>query len=59
MVGYVKSFERKSGDAFYTVKINLSTNFKKLNHVYVIKNVFKAEQDSLEFKSQTHDKDDK
>src|ERR1700756_903895 len=59
MVGYVKSFERKSGDAFYTVKVNLSTNFKKLNHVYVIKNVFKAEQDSLEFKSQTHDKDDK
>jgi rod shape-determining protein MreC len=59
MVGYVKSFERKSGDAFYTVKINLSTNFKKVNHVYVIKNVFKNEQDSLELKSQTHDKDDK
>jgi rod shape-determining protein MreC len=59
MVGYVKSFERKSGDAFYTVKINLSTNFKKINHVYVIKNVFKNEQDSLELKSQTHDKDDK
>ena len=58
-VGIVKSFERKSGDAFYTVKVNLSTNFKKLNHVYVIKNVFKAEQDSLEFKSQKHDKDDK
>ncbi|MHB8261762.1 MAG: rod shape-determining protein MreC [Bacteroidia bacterium] len=58
-VGTVKSFERKSGDAFYTVKVNLSTNFKKLNHVYVIKNVFKAEQDSLELKSQKHDKDDK
>ena len=59
MVGFVKSFERKSGDAFYTVKVNLSTNFKKLNHVYIIKNVFKVEQDSLEFKSQKHDKDDK
>ena len=59
MVGFVKSFERKSGDAFYTVKINLSTNFKKINHVYIIKNVFKAEQDSLEYKSQKHDKDDK
>lgn len=59
MVGYVKSFERKSGDAFFTVKVNLSTNFKKLNHVYIIKNVFKAEQDSLEFKSEKHDKDDK
>ncbi|HEX7413571.1 MAG TPA: rod shape-determining protein MreC [Bacteroidia bacterium] len=58
-VGTVKSFERKSSDAFYTVKVNLSTNFKKLNHVYVIKNVFKVEQDSLELKSQKHDKDDK
>jgi rod shape-determining protein MreC len=59
MVGFVKKFERKSGDAFFTVKVNLSTNFKKLNHVYIIKNVFKAEQDSLEFKSEKHDKDDK
>jgi rod shape-determining protein MreC len=59
MVGFVKSFERKSGDSFFTVKIKLSTNFKKLNHVYIIKNVFKVEQDSLELKSQTHDKDDK
>jgi rod shape-determining protein MreC len=59
MVGFVKSFERKSGDAFYTVKVNLSTNFKKINHVYVIKNLYKLEQDSLEFKSQKHDKDDK
>ena len=58
-VGTVKSFERKSGDAFYTVKVNLSTSYKKLNHVYVIKNVFKGEQDSLELKSQKHDKDDK
>ena len=58
-VGFVKSFERKSGDAFYTVKVRLSTNFKKLNHVYIIKNVFKLEQDSLEFASQKHDKNDK
>lgn len=59
MVGTVKSFERKSGDAFYTVKVNLSTKFKRVNHVYVIKNIFKVEQDSLEFISQKHDKDDK
>ncbi|MBS1646964.1 MAG: rod shape-determining protein MreC [Bacteroidetes bacterium] len=59
MVGWVKNFERKSGDAFYTVKIRLSTDFKKINHVYVIKNVFKNEQDSLEKTSQKHEKDDK
>ena len=59
MVGTVKQFERHSGDAFFTVKVNLATQFRKLNHVYVIKNVFKTEQDSLEIKSQKHDKDDK
>jgi rod shape-determining protein MreC len=59
MVGTVRSFERKSGDAFFTVKVNLSTNFRKVNHVYVIKNFFKVEQDSLEKVSQKHDKDDK
>lgn len=59
MVGTVKSFERKSGDAFFTVKVALSTNFRKVNHVYVIKNFFKVEQDSLEQASQKHDKDDK
>ncbi len=59
MVGTVNHFERKSGDAFFTLKINLATQFRKLNHVYVIKNFYKAEQDSLELKSQKHDKDDK
>lgn len=59
MAGTVKSYERRSGDAFYTVKVNLSTNFRRVNHVYVIKNFFKSEQDSLEKASQKHDKDDK
>ena len=59
MVGTVRHFERKSGDAFFTLKINLATQFRKLNHVYVIKNFFKTEQDSLEKKSQIPDKNDK
>jgi len=59
MVGTVREFERKSGDAFFTLKINLATQFRKLNHVYVVKNFFKVEQDSLELNSQKHDKDDK
>jgi len=59
MVGTVRQFERKSGDAFFTLKINLATQFRKVNHVHVIKNFFKAEQDSLELKSQKHDKNDK
>ncbi|HWY38626.1 MAG TPA: rod shape-determining protein MreC [Bacteroidia bacterium] len=59
MVGKVKSFERKSGDPYFTVKVQLATQFKKLNHVYIIKNVFKAEQDSLQLSSQKPDKHDK
>jgi len=59
MVGTVRQFERKSGDAFFTLKINLATQFRKINHVHVIKNFFKTEQDSLELKSQKHDKNDK
>jgi rod shape-determining protein MreC len=59
MVGTVREFERKSGDAFFTVKVNLATQFRKINHVYVIKNFYKMEQDSLEQSSQKHDKDDK
>ena len=59
MVGTVKSFERKSGDSYFTIKVKLATQYKKLNHVYVIKNVFKAEQDSLQLTSQKQDKNDK
>lgn len=59
MVGTVKSYERKSGDSYFTIKVKLATQYKKLNHVYVIKNVFKIEQDSLQIKSQKPDKNDK
>lgn len=59
MVGTVKSFERKSGDSYFTIKVKLATQYKKLNHVYVIRNVFKAEQDSLQLQSQKQDKNDK
>lgn len=47
-VGVVEKFERKQGDAFYTVKVRLKTDFKKLNYVYVIGNNYRAEKDSLE-----------
>jgi rod shape-determining protein MreC len=48
LVGFIEDYERKQGEAFYTAKIKLSTNFKKVNHVYIIKNKFKPERDSLE-----------
>lgn len=48
MVGFVESFERRQNESFYTARIKLSADLKKVNHVYVIKNKFKTERDSLE-----------
>lgn len=52
-IGTVDSWERRSNDPFFTVKVKLIVDFKKLNHVFIIKNKFKMEQDSLETLSQT------
>jgi rod shape-determining protein MreC len=52
MVGTVDSWERRQNEAFYTVKVRLSADFKKINHVSVIKYRYKNEKDSLEQKSQ-------
>ncbi len=47
MVGFVESATTESGSGFYTIKVRLATEFPKLDHVYIIDNHFKAEQDSL------------
>ncbi len=47
MVGYVDELLSLQGTGFYKVKIRLATDFSALQHVYVIDNHFKAEQDSL------------
>lgn len=52
MVGVVESFEQKPGDHFLTINVELSTDFKKLGYVYVVHNILKQEQDSLEHASQ-------
>jgi rod shape-determining protein MreC len=52
MIGTVESFIREKGKYFYTVKVKLSTDFKKISHVYIVNNIFKEEQESLEAKSQ-------
>ncbi len=46
-VGYVESTETVSGSGFYKVKIRLATDFNKLDHVYVINNRFREEQEQL------------
>ena len=46
-VGYVEEAETVRGSGFYRVKIRLATDFNKLDHVYVIDNRFKEEQEEL------------
>ncbi|PBQ31626.1 rod shape-determining protein MreC [Sphingobacteriaceae bacterium] len=52
MVGTIESFERRKNESYYTAKVKLSADLKKVNHVYVIKNKFKNERDSLELTTQ-------
>ena len=46
-MGYVEEIATLGGTGFYHVKVRLATDFSNLNHVYIIDNHFKAEQDSL------------
>jgi rod shape-determining protein MreC len=57
MIGTVESWVQESGKPFYTVRVKLSTDFKKITHVYIVNNMFKNEQQELEQRS-TKDKDD-
>lgn len=55
MIGFVKEIKIKGDENFYNIKIKLSTDFNKLNYVYVIKNRLQTQLDSLE-KISTSDK---
>ena len=46
-VGYIEDFESLQGSGFYSIRIRLATDFNNLNHVYIVDNHFKAEQDQL------------
>ena len=46
-VGYVTGAETLKGSGFYKVHIRLATDFNKLDHVYVIDNKFREEQQAL------------
>lgn len=56
-IGTVDTSERKSGENFFTVKVRLLTDFKKLTHVYIVENLLKKEQEELEKKSEAEVKE--
>lgn len=55
-VGYVEKLSTIKGSGFYNITIRLATDFNKLNHVYIINNRFKREQDALMNKTLDDDK---
>jgi rod shape-determining protein MreC len=55
-VGTIHEYGRRAGEATYTLKIKLSTDFKKINHVFVLKDIYKPERDSLESNSEKEPK---
>lgn len=56
-IGIVESKERKARENFYTVKVRLLTDFKKLTYVYIVNNMLKEEQQQLEKKSEADSKE--
>lgn len=49
-VGIIKDFGIKEGDNFYSIDVELSTDFSKLSYVYIIANSMSIEQSLLEQK---------
>lgn len=57
LIGTVDSYIREATKPFYTVKVKLSTDFKKITHVYIVNNMLKEEQEELEKKSEVENKE--
>jgi rod shape-determining protein MreC len=54
LIGYVEDWEERGG-SFYEITVRLSTDFKHISEVYVIRNIFKEEQKKLERESTQND----
>lgn len=51
-IGVIVDFEKNIDDNFFTIKLQLTTDFKKLTNVYLIKNNLSTEQLKIEQKTQ-------
>jgi rod shape-determining protein MreC len=52
-IGIIQSFEVKPGDAFYTIYVRLASDIRDVRQVYIVNNLFKEEQDTVEQKEVT------
>ena len=50
-VGIIRKIDLKDDATFYTVEIDLATDFSTLNYVYVIENKLKAEKDTIQLQT--------
>ncbi len=48
MIGVIQSFDKEEGENYYNIQVELSTDFKSLSHVEVIKNLNRQEIEELE-----------
>lgn len=50
-VGTVLSYLKKPGEKYYTVEVGLTTDFKKIKHVFIVKNLMRDELQDLRKKT--------
>lgn len=55
MIGRITDARVAAGSNFHDIEVHLSTQFQKLSHVYIINNILKAEQRTLEANNKTDD----
>lgn len=54
-VGTVSAFDLKNDANFFDIDLKLATDYARLSHVYIVKNLLKDEQRKLEMESTTSD----
>ena len=47
MIGRISDFHQEGGN-YYDITVELSTDFKNIHNVQIIKNLFREEQEKLE-----------
>ena len=55
IVGKVVNFEKQHDDNFYSLEVELATDFQALNNVRIIKNYRQAEQKNTEREAKKND----